>query len=121
MYFDNIQKFHTEGNSSQTIGIFATYPSDGLSIFGGFFDQFFATSLLIIFVLALTDKNNNQLPNGTGAILVGLTIVTIGTSFGYNCGYAINPARDFGPRVFTSIAGWGSRPFTDGKFFFWYI
>ena len=107
--------------SDKILGIFATYPNDSLSIFGGFFDQFFATSLLIIVVLAITDKKNNELPNGTTAILVGITILTIGTSFGYNCGYAINPARDFGPRVFTAISGWNLRPFEKGNYFFWYI
>ncbi len=43
----------------------------------------------------------------------------IGTAFAYNCGYAINPARDFAPRLFTLIAGWGSQTFTGGNYFFW--
>jgi hypothetical protein len=37
---------------------------------------------------------------------VGLVVVAIGLSFGANAGYAINPARDFGPRLFAWIAGW---------------
>ena len=40
--------------------------------------------------------------------LVGLLVVAIGVAFGFNAGYAINPARDFGPRLFTFVAGWGS-------------
>ena len=32
---------------------------------------------------------------------VGLTVLGIGICFGFNCGYAVNPARDFAPRLFT--------------------
>ena len=85
VYYDVIQQLHYD----DTIGIFATYPSDCLSIFGGFLDQFFSTSLLIIFVLAINDNQNNQLPNGSGAILVGLTVIAINMSFSFNCGVAI--------------------------------
>ena len=36
-----------------------------------------------------------------------MTVLAIGISFGYNCGYAINPARDLAPRLFTLVSGWG--------------
>ena len=43
----------------------------------------------------------------------------IGATFGFNAGYAINPARDFGPRLFTAIAGWGSEVFHAGNGWWW--
>ena len=45
-------------------------------------------------------------------LFVGLTVLAIGISFGYNCGYAINPARDLAPRLFTLVSGWGGYPYT---------
>ena len=51
--------------------------------------------------------------------LVGLLVVGIGVAFGFNAGYAINPARDFGPRLFTFVAGWGSGVFTAGNGWWW--
>ena len=40
-------------------------------------------------------------------------------TFGYNAGYAINPARDFGPRLFTFVAGWGVDVFRAGNSWWW--
>jgi glycerol uptake facilitator-like aquaporin len=53
------------------------------------------------------------------AIIVGFTIALLGISFAYNCGNAINPARDFSPRLFTFLVGWGKQVFTAGNNFFW--
>ncbi|HTW11588.1 MAG TPA: aquaporin, partial [Solirubrobacteraceae bacterium] len=43
--------------------------------------------------------------------IVGMIVMAVGISFGANAGYAINPARDFGPRMFALIAGWGKVAF----------
>ena len=43
----------------------------------------------------------------------------IGMTFGMNAGYAINPARDFGPRLFTAIACWGGEVFRAGNGWWW--
>ena len=41
---------------------------------------------------------------------IGLTVLAIGICFGFNCGYAINPARDFAPRLFTGKLGFNTCP-----------
>jgi glycerol uptake facilitator protein len=46
-----------------------------------------------------------------GPWIVGMIVMAVGISFGANAGYAINPARDFGPRIFALIAGWGKVAF----------
>ncbi|HEY7506145.1 MAG TPA: aquaporin, partial [Nitrososphaera sp.] len=42
-----------------------------------------------------------------------------GMCFGFNAGYAINPARDLGPRLFTFVGGWGAEVFRAGNYWFW--
>lgn len=76
-----------------------------------FFSQFIGTASLIVCVLAIVDPFNNPVPTGLEAFTVGFVVLVIGTSMGFNSGYAVNPARDFGPRLFTAIAGWGTEVF----------
>lgn len=68
--------------------------------------------LLVGCICAITDKRNTSPPNGVIPIVIGLVVFTIGATFGFNSGYAINPARDLGPRIFTAMAGWGVAVFT---------
>ena len=86
-------------------GIFATYPAPYLSAQGGIGDQILGTMLLLVCVCAITDKKNTQVPSYLAPMYVGFTILGIGISFGANCGYALNPARDLAPRLLTLIAG----------------
>ena len=103
-----------------TAGIFATYPQAFLSTFpGGFIDQIVGTALLVLGIFAITDQRNANLPNPFAPIVVGALVFLIGATFGYNAGYAINPARDFGPRLFTAVAGWGSDVFRAGNSWWW--
>ena len=94
-----------------TAGIWATYPKDYLSIGNGFGDQICGTALLLACVLAINDNKNMKPPKGMVPFCIGMVVAVIGMAFGYNCGYAINPARDLGPRIFTAIAGWGTKVF----------
>lgn len=103
-----------------TAGIWSTYPQDYLSnVPGGLVDQIVGTALLMIAVFAISDVRNMNVPAYLGPILVGATVFAIGMTYGLNAGYAINPARDLGPRLFTAIAGWGSQVFTAHDNWWW--
>jgi len=103
-----------------TAGIWATYPQQFLSTFpGGVIDQVVGTALLVAVIFGITDSRNSPAPAGLAPVVVGLLVVLIGATFGFNSGYAINPARDFGPRLFTSVAGWGSEVFRAGHSWWW--
>jgi MIP family channel proteins len=103
-----------------TAGIWSTYPQAFLSTFpGGFIDQVTGTALLVLLIFALTDRLNLAPAANAAPVLVGATVVLIGACFGYNAGYAINPARDLGPRLFTAVAGWGVDVFRAANHWWW--
>lgn len=92
-----------------TFSIFATFPApyfDG-SIWGPLIDQIVGTAFLVMFVAAVIDMRNLAVKANLGPLIIGFVVAAIGISFGANAGYAINPARDFGPRLWAWVAGWG--------------
>eukprot|EP01006_Ploeotia_vitrea_P035192 TRINITY_DN65845_c2_g1_i1.p1 TRINITY_DN65845_c2_g1~~TRINITY_DN65845_c2_g1_i1.p1 ORF type:complete len:291 (-),score=18.76 TRINITY_DN65845_c2_g1_i1:41-913(-) len=101
-----------------TAGIWATYPQPFLNTWGGVLDQLIGTAMLLCGIFALTDAENAA-PSQHFPIFVGLLVMAIGASLGFNTGYAINPARDFAPRVFTAMGGWGGHVFSYGHYWFW--
>ena len=102
-----------------TAGIWATYPEPYLSTSGAFVDEMFGTSFLVLMILTITDKKNVNLPHQVQAFLIGSALFLINQTFSLNSGAAINPVRDFIPRIFTSIVGYGSDVFKVGNYFFW--
>jgi glycerol uptake facilitator protein len=95
-------------DSVTTFSIFATFPAKYLGNWvGPFIDQVVGTAFLVAFIFALTDERNQAPRANLAPVIVGFVVVAIGLSYGANAGYAINPARDFGPRLFAAIAGWG--------------
>jgi glycerol uptake facilitator protein len=85
----------------------------------GFLDQVIGTALLLLLVLAITDELNVPPGASLAPAMIGLVVVAIGMSFGGMHGYAINPARDFGPRLFTALAGFRNNGLTDGSRVWW--
>ena len=123
VYADALQ--HFDGGTRQvtgalgTAGIWATYPQPWLSTLGGLVDQIVGTAALVLVVFAVTDPRNSPPQANITPIVVGLLVVAIGMAYGLNSGYAINPARDFGPRLFTALAGWGGEVFNAGNGWWW--
>jgi glycerol uptake facilitator protein len=101
---------HVVKGTSASVGtysIFATFPAGYFkSWFGPFADQVIGTAFLVGFIFAITDEFNAPVKGNMAPFIVGLIVVAIGLSYGANAGYAINPARDFGPRMLALIAGW---------------
>jgi glycerol uptake facilitator protein len=97
------------GNSLATYSIFATFPAKyfGGGTLGPLIDQIVGTAFLLMFVVAVIDARNAAVQSNLTPLVIGLVVLAIGDSFGANAGYAINPARDFGPRLFAYFAGWG--------------
>jgi glycerol uptake facilitator protein len=102
-----------------TASIFTTFPLYPQLPFSGLLDQVIGTALLVFLVFAIVDENNQPLGANLTPVLVGAIVVAIGMAFGGLHGYAINPARDFGPRLFTAVAGFRNNGLTDGTLTFW--
>jgi glycerol uptake facilitator protein len=99
-------------DSVPTYSIFATFPAKYYhSWIGPFVDQVIGTAFLVGFIFAITDEFNAPVRGNLAPLVVGFIVVAIGISYGANAGYAINPARDFGPRIWAWIAGWKSIAF----------
>ncbi len=79
---------------------------------GILFSQIVSTALLTMLILAITDPDNMNPHKGMIPFFVGLLVMVIGMSLGHNCGYAMNPGRDWGPRIFSCMIGWGAEPFS---------
>jgi glycerol uptake facilitator len=102
------QAHHSPG----TVGIFVTGPAQYFdNYWGPVISEITGTALLLIIVLAVVDLMNIPPKGNLGALVIGFGVMAIGMSFGANSGYAINPARDFGPRFFTWLAGWDEAAF----------
>jgi glycerol uptake facilitator protein len=102
-----------------TAGVFTTFPAFPGMPQAGFLDQLIGTALLVLLIFAITDELNMPPGVSLAPLMIGLVVVAIGMSFGGMHGYAINPARDFGPRLFTVFAGFRNNGLTDGTHVWW--
>ncbi|MEC6908981.1 MIP/aquaporin family protein [Photobacterium piscicola] len=101
--------------SLDTASIFSTFPHPSLSFGGAFAVEFTITAVLMFAILAIGDDKNGAPRGAMGPLLIGLLIAVIGGSLGPLTGFAMNPARDFGPKLLTFFAGWDTVALTGAK------
>jgi glycerol uptake facilitator protein len=98
--------------------VFYTFPKAFVGTFGAFGDEFIGTALLVGLIFAIVDSRNQPVQGNLNPLIIGFLIVAIGASFGLNTGYAINPARDFGPRLWIALVS-GGQSFAVNNYYFW--
>ena len=101
-------------------GVFFTHPGLAVTPMHSFVVEIVLTGLLVFGIFAITCQYNTMAPQAnSSALMVGLLVATIGASSGLLDGWAINPARDFGPRTFAYFAGWGTAAFPAPGNYWW--
>ena len=120
VYWNYRPQFHViDPALEHTAGVFTTFPAFPAQPMAGLLDQTIGTGLLLLMIFAITDERNSPPGANMAPLMIGLIVVVIGMAFGGMHGYAINPARDFGPRLFTVAAGFKNNGLTDGAAVFW--
>jgi glycerol uptake facilitator protein len=77
-----------------------------------FFIEFLGTGILALVVFGCIDEANRFRPGVLAPATIGLTVTILISLLGPLTMAGFNPARDLGPRIFSSLAGWGHLPFT---------
>ncbi len=101
-------------------GVFFTHPGLAVTPMHALSDQIILTGFLVFGIFAITEQYNEQAPGANfGALMIGFLVAVIGASMGYLEAWAINPARDLGPRLFCFAAGWGASAFPSPEHYWW--
>ncbi len=101
------------GEYSPNPGGHALSPTDRLRIshFAAFGTEVIGTAVLLLVIFCSTDERNKSRPQILTAATIGLTVTLLISLVGPLTMACFNPARDFAPRVFSCLAGWGRVPF----------
>jgi glycerol uptake facilitator protein len=110
----------TRAGDGGAAAVFFTHPGEGITPAHAFVDEIALTGILVLGIFAITEQFNTLAPAAnTGALMIGLLVATIGACAGYLEAWPINPARDFGPRLFCFFFGWGPQALPAPQHYWW--
>ncbi|AAT86599.1 Glycerol uptake facilitator protein [Streptococcus pyogenes MGAS10394] len=95
--------YYPHWNETKDAGTILACFSTGPAIrhtWSNLFGEALGTAVLVITVMAI---GPNKVAAGFGPIIVGFVVMAVGFSLGATTGYAINPARDLGPRIMHAL------------------
>lgn len=121
VYYDSIHHYLSLNPTSQSTVVNSFVSSQREAFMGpatAFFNEFLGTAILTITILALGDDQNAPPGGGMNSLIIGLVITVLCMCFGYQTGAALNPSRDFGPRLALLALGYGSELFTNPYWFY---
>jgi MIP family channel proteins len=109
-YHESILEYsQTVEDANVAATIFYTNPLPYISNGSAFLVEMIGTAIMLLVVLGQSDENN--MPAGRNSpFVIGMVILSIGVSFGWETGFSLNPAADLGGRCFAAL----------GKYMFFY-
>jgi glycerol uptake facilitator len=102
VFFAYYQHFGETEDPGLKLAVFSTGPAIRNTAWN-LVTEIIATVVLTAGILAITNTGNHVAASGLGTLLVAFLVVGIGLSLGGPTGYAINPARDLGPRIMHAV------------------
>lgn len=119
LYYASIHEYLATNASSGIITSFVTSPRyTYIDAATAFFNEFIGTAFLVVTVLALGDDVNAPPGAGMNAFIIGLVITVLSMAFAHQTGAALNPSRDFGPRLALLALGYNRDLFTNPYWFY---
>jgi glycerol uptake facilitator protein len=124
LYYPVIDHFNASQHLARFDGgaasVFFTAPGLAITPIKALINEIILTAFLVFGIFAVTDEFNTMAPRANfGAIVIGLIVAVILASAGYLEGSALNPARDFGPRLFAWLMGWDRAAFPGVPGYWW--
>jgi len=95
VYLHYLPHWEATDDKDAKLAVFSTGPAIE-HLIGNFLSEMIGTAVLVFCILGI---GANKFTEGLNPIIIGFLIVAIGLSLGGTTGYAINPARDLGPRI----------------------